>query len=162
MTAMGLEFFSLREKSRSLRVKRDALCDDDYGITYGGEADQTHKSHDNAPAVATGIGWRWRARAALGSKIGPGGKSQGAIPPRVHPSCQCLNTQLALDATWGQMLTPHEVGQARSPEGALFKRPRPRSGRIPESKRPPLQYRLWYLNEEGYCVLVVQLDRRPT
>lgn len=58
MTAMGLEFFSLREKSRSLRVKRDALCDDDYGITYGGEADQTHKSHNNAPAVATGIGWR--------------------------------------------------------------------------------------------------------
>lgn len=57
------------------------------------------------------------------------------------------------------MLTPREVGQAGSPEGALFKRPRPRSGRIPESKRPPLQYRLWYLNEEGYCVLVVQLDR---
>ena len=36
--------------------------------SHGGETDQTHKSHDNAPAVATGIGCGWRAQAALGSK----------------------------------------------------------------------------------------------
>lgn len=35
----------------------------------GGGADQTHNSHNNAPAVATGIGCGWQAQAALGSKM---------------------------------------------------------------------------------------------
>lgn len=142
--------------------------------SHGRGADQTHKSHNIAPAVATGMGCGWQAQAALGSKMGPKTRQRrmevslkGASlrvpshPQSIHPvsiPSWCTRRHMRPD------VDSHEVGQ-RGPRRPTVQT----ASRVPASPtrrtHPRLSgpyYSTRYLNGEGYSLLVVQLDRRPT
>jgi len=143
----GSGIFSLWKKSRRLEDLCDCDCETEWGA-----ADQTHRSHNIAPAVATGIGCGWQAQAALGSKMAlktsqkhgcksPRFLSQGAITPP-GPSI-LFQYRVGMKCHMTPDVKSHEVSQQSS------QRPSVQSAGTHPHPSALLQHRHWYLNGEG-------------
>lgn len=134
------------------------------------KADQTHKCHNNAPAVATGIARGWQAQAAWRLQDSPESvpeevwrysmlqrfPSWGANPPPFHPSC--LNARLGLRCHMRPDVDSREVGQ-QGPQRSTIPTASPHvTWTRSRSEQPLLQYKPWYPRGEGYSFCVVQLQ----